>query len=206
MAEERVDRARKMVRRISSRKERRFAFHITYVFAFFFGFIITDPTAEIICQSTRCTASPSFSSTSTGHISPLCVFSTNASDILRESAKVTLTADTGWPCWHGRSVHPAARPHRPRRDPVPPRGRAHDVSRADVGGRVAPACGGGAARRHARRVRRGGEGVRGRGWDHEAGHGGDEGGEEGRRGRVGHIRGGRSVGDTEAVGKQVGSG
>ena len=36
MAEERVDRARKMVRRISSRKERRFAFHITYVFAFFF--------------------------------------------------------------------------------------------------------------------------------------------------------------------------
>jgi hypothetical protein len=52
----------------------------------FFGFTITDPTAEIICQSTRCTASPSFSSTSTGHISPLCVFSTNASDYIAAAA------------------------------------------------------------------------------------------------------------------------
>ena len=48
----------------------RFAFHIS---------IITDPTAEIISPSTRCTASPSFSSISTGHISPPCAFSTNAS-------------------------------------------------------------------------------------------------------------------------------
>jgi PUA domain protein len=39
-----------------------------------------NTAAEIISQSTHCTASPSFSSTLTGLIFPLCVFSTNASN------------------------------------------------------------------------------------------------------------------------------
>ena len=67
MAEERVDRARKMVGCIA--RVSRFASHRR-----------TPNAAEIISQSTHCTASPSFSSTLTGHIFPLCAFSTNASN------------------------------------------------------------------------------------------------------------------------------
>jgi hypothetical protein len=64
MAEERVDRARKMVRciaRVSS-----------------FG-ASHRQTAEIISRSTHSTASPSFSNILTDLIFPLCVLSTNAS-------------------------------------------------------------------------------------------------------------------------------
>ncbi len=64
MAEERVDRARKMVRRI------RFSFH--------FRPNHRPSVVETIYRSTPCTANPSFSSISTDHISPLCAFSTNA--------------------------------------------------------------------------------------------------------------------------------
>ena len=76
MAQERVDRARKMVRRILFRVAKgmtdsrsRFTIYQKY-----WNFV-----AEIICHSTRSTATPSSSSISTGHISRLCVFSTNAS-------------------------------------------------------------------------------------------------------------------------------
>jgi hypothetical protein len=55
-----------------------------------------------------------------------------------------------------RSVHPPTSPHRPRRDPLSPRGRAHDVSRLDICGWVASAYRCGFACWHARRIRCGG--------------------------------------------------
>jgi hypothetical protein len=71
MAEERVDRARKMVRRI--------LFRVVKESDSRFMYRRTTNVAEIIYPSTPFMANPSSSSISMGHISRLSVLSTNAS-------------------------------------------------------------------------------------------------------------------------------
>lgn len=172
-------------------------------FLYFFGG--TPETVESISPYTLCTASRSFSSTLTDHTFPLCAFSTNASfHHLTACAPARgffflLHMESLLFSFFGRSVRAPTRPHRSRCDPLPPRGREHDVSRPDVRGRVAPAGGRGVARGDPRRVGRGGQGVRGRDWGDEAWDGADEGSEQGHRRRVDHVRRGRIVGRTEAV-------
>jgi hypothetical protein len=86
MAKERVDRARKMVRRINPIPGDR-ASDSRFRVSSYHGLSADKPNqpnnkrtvAENIYRSTRCTANPSSSSILTGHISRLCVFSTNAS-------------------------------------------------------------------------------------------------------------------------------
>ena len=165
MAKERVDRTRKVVRRNSTQPLRFICSPLILLL------VSKNPqTAEIISPYTPCTASPCSSSTMTGPIFPHCVCSTNASDFsffffFSPSSSVVPVLNRSFLsfcCWNHpspprcRSVHAATRAHRPRRDPVPARGRTHDVSRSDVRGRATPSRGRGAARGDAHRVRRGG--------------------------------------------------